>query len=105
MIMLKIEIEKTVRVGAGTHDVLDRLKHLITNWSGGDTELVHFYEPSSPIFQCANPPFAYWRIDGQAFDTYGLPPFTAGGQPVRWTWLYWLRNAPMLTVAQTDLPS
>lgn len=105
MNMLKVEIEKTVRVGAETYDVLRRLKHLMKDWSGGDDELVHFYEPASPLLQYAPRPFAYWRIDGAAFEAYGPAPFTAGGRPVRWTWLYWLRNAPTLTVTDADLPS
>lgn len=103
--MFKIEIEKTLRLGAESHDVLDRVKHFITAWSGGDDTLVHFYEPQSLSFKHTSPPFAYWRIDPAAFDRFGPLPFTAEGKPVRWTWLYWLQNAPTLTVTASDLPS
>lgn len=105
MITMKIDIEKILRVGTQTHDVLDRVKQLVTAWSDGEEEFVHFYEPSSPCFQLASPPFAYWRIDEAAFEAYGPLPFTAGGKPVRWTWLYWLQNAPTLTVTPSDLHS
>lgn len=104
MIMFKVEIEKTLRLGADTHEVLERMKHFINAWSGGDTELVHFHEPQSVCFQRTSPPFAYWWIDGAAFDKYGPLPFTAEGKPIRWGWLYWLQNAPHLTVTKTDLP-
>lgn len=103
--MFKIEIEKTLRLGAESHDVLDRVKHVVETWTGGDERLVHFYEPQSLCFRRTSPPFAYWRIDGAAFDEYGPLPLTAGGKPVRWNWLYWLQNAPTLTVTASDLPS
>ena len=105
MIMLRIEIEKTLRIGAESHDVLERMMNLIDTWSGGEDEFVHFYEPQSLCFQRTSPPFAYWRIDCYALDRFGPLPFTAEGKPVRWGWLYWLKNAPHLTVTATDLPA
>lgn len=102
--MFKIEIEKIVRLGTESHEVLDRVKHFIDVWSGGDDRLVHFYEPQSLCFRRTSPPFAYWRIDGEAFNQFGPMPFTAGGKPVRWSWMYWLQNAQTMTVLKTDLP-
>jgi hypothetical protein len=107
--MFKIEIVKTLRLGAESHDVLDRVKHFIDAWSGGDDALVQFYEPQSLCLQRTSPPFAYWRIDPDAFDRFGPLPFTAEGKPIRWTWLYGLQDifqsAPTLTVKASDLPS
>lgn len=103
--MFKIEIEKTLRLGAESHDVLVRVKHIVDAWSGGDDNLVHFYEPQLLCFRRTSPPFAYWRIDGRAFDQFGPLPLTAEGKPVRWSWRYWLQNAPTLTVTADDLPA
>lgn len=105
MITFKVELEKILRVGTESHAVLNEVKQLINAWSGGDEEFVHFYEPSSLCFQRTSPPFAYWRIDCTAFERFGPLPFTAGGRPIRWTWLYWLQNAPTMTVLATDLPN
>lgn len=102
--MITFRIDKTVRIGAETHEVLERMMFVIAAWSGGDDELVHFYEPQSLCFQRTSPPFAFWRIDGAAFQRFGPLPFTAGGKPVGWSWWYQLRNSPRLTVLETDLP-
>lgn len=101
--MFKIEIEKILRLGAESQPVLARVKDVVDAWSGADEDLVSFYEPQSLRFQLVSPPFAYWRIDGRAFEEYGPLPFTAEGKPIRWSWLYWLRNAPTLTVTDRDL--
>lgn len=105
MIMFTVEIEKILRLNAENHDVLERMKDLIDAWSGGDDDLVEFYEPQSLCFRRTSPPFAYWRLHGDAFDRFGPLPFTAGGKPVRWGWRYWLQNAPTLTVLASDLPA
>lgn len=104
MIAFRIELEKLVRVGADTQDVLDAVNHYIHTWSSGSDNLLHYFEPMAPSLRCGNPPFGYWLIDAYAFTEYGPLPFTAGGKPVRWSWTYWLRNAPQLIVTAKDLP-
>ena len=105
MITFKVEVDKLIRIDAESHAVLDRMKHFIEVWSGGDESLVHFYEPQSLCFRRTSPPFAFWRINAEALDRFGPLPFTAVGKPVRWSWRYYLQNSPNLTVQQTDLPA
>lgn len=104
MITFRIELERLVRVGADTQDVLEAVNQHVNRWCGGSDDLLHYFEPYSPCARRGNPPFAYWLIDAYAFTQYGPLPFTAGGKPVRWSWSYWLKNAPHLTVTATDLP-
>lgn len=103
MITFTTTIDRNVRVGAESHWILNYMKDAIGAWSDGDREHVYFYEPSSLCFRRTNPPFAFWRLDHGAFDRYGPLPFTAGGKPIRWTWRYRLKSAPILTVTAADL--